>query len=135
MTMRKIGKRSKFRWRTLPAAATVCCRRGVRFSDSSRTSTMTKASSPDSDDDTCDHDTFSNFHVVPCNPNLGFDLEAQQGEVNGLSASKPLYSKELCQIFLEYQKLIQGPAEKDKRSASPDNSKPYIHIPCSLSLH
>lgn len=65
---------------------------------------MTLALSPDSDDDTRDHDTPTNFHVVPCNPNLGFDLEAQQGEGNRLSASKPLHSKELCQIFFGVQK-------------------------------
>ncbi|KAK2603969.1 hypothetical protein QQS21_003805 [Conoideocrella luteorostrata] len=94
-------------------------------SDSSRTSTMTMALSPDivaSDDDMSDDDSFSDFDVVPCNPNLGFAVDAQQGQVNEPNALKPVYDEELRQIFSEYEKLLQRPTEKGKWTASPDEN-------------
>ncbi|KAK2590664.1 hypothetical protein QQS21_011644 [Conoideocrella luteorostrata] len=91
--------------------------------DSSRTSTMTMALSPvASDDDMSDDDSFSDFDVVPCDPNLGFAVDVQQGQVNGPNALKPVYSEDLRQIFLKFEKRLQGPAEKSKRSASPDKN-------------
>lgn len=74
---------------------------------------MTIALSPvASDDYMSNDDSFSDFDVVPCDPNLGFAVDVQQGQVNGPNALKPVYSEELRQIFLEYKTTARTYREK-----------------------